>query len=121
MPRTILVLLALATCPFQLHAEELAQGGWQVTVAAQARPSLGRIRKPQCPFGVGVCGGQCAEDGRKQWDCAGGELPCYQEGHCSCQVADMCKPAAAPARQAPRVSHAADSTQLHGLLSRLGL
>ena len=92
MLRTILVLLALVARPVQLCAEEPAQGGWQVTVTPQARPPQDRIRKPQCPFGVGVCGGKCAEDGRKQWDCAEGELPCYQEGRCSCQAADICKP-----------------------------
>jgi hypothetical protein len=121
MPRTIIVLLALIACPCALHAEEAAQGGWQVTVTAQARPPLGRIKKLQCPFGIGACGGKCGEDGRKQWDCAEGELPCYQESHCSCELADMCKPTTAPARQTPQASHTPDNAQLHRFLSRLGL
>jgi hypothetical protein len=134
MPRTILVLVALAVCPFLLHAEESAQGGWQVTVTAQASPSPGRTRKPQCPLGIGACGGKCAEDGRKQWDCAKGELPCYQEGHCSCEAADMCKSTTAPptvppargginrpARQTPQGSRAPDNAQWQRFLSRLGL
>jgi hypothetical protein len=121
MPRTALVLLALVAFPFQLHAEEPAQGGWQATVTTQAPQSLGRTRKPQCPFGIGACGGKCAEDGRKPWDCAEGQLPCYQEGHCSCEAADMCKATTAPARQTPQVSHAPNNAQLQRFLSRLGL
>ena len=89
MSRAVLILFAVIVGSYELRAE-----GSAVTLLKghDPAPSLFLVQEPYCPFGIGPCGGKCGEDGRKEWDCPADAIPCYQQGHCQCETASMCKP-----------------------------
>jgi hypothetical protein len=91
MLRAILVLFAISLYASGLRSEDAAHLSWRPTITSPKGPPLLLVQEPYCPLGIGACGGQCAEDGKKGWDCPADAIPCYQPGHCRCEEAGICK------------------------------
>jgi hypothetical protein len=96
MLRTAQALILATVCLSLARAEEPRPERWSVVTTVPHGSALHgpliKVQEPYCEYGVGVCGGSCAEDGGKRWDCAATELPCYTLGHCKCEAAAICKP-----------------------------
>ncbi len=103
MWRTVKTVIVMTFLLSHAHAEDvISTSPWSAAAAVPGGLTSGviRVQEPFCEYGVGPCGGTCSEEGGKQWACAGGEMPCYQLGHCKCEVAAVCKaPAAAPKKK----------------------